>query len=236
MTAAAPAFMDRPEPGKHLSAALALAVHVGLALFLIYGIRWQTAVTDAVEVELVRASPAPPPQPAPEPKAAPVPEPAPKLEPAEIKPDIALRDKKAKKPETRPPPRPQQNDARMEELLRRESERLSNSQTSDRLQREINRARANAAALAWAGKIKAKIRGNIVRPGNIAGNPEAVYEIRLLPDGSVIGDPRLKQSTGNPALDEAIERAILKSSPLPKPDDPAAFQRVLELRFRPMED
>lgn len=234
MTAATLPFMDRPEPGKHLSAALAMAVHVGLALFLVYGIRWQTAVTDAVEVELVRASP--PPQPMPEVKPAPVPEQAPKAETAEIKPDIALKDKKAKKPDTRPAPRPQPNDTRLEDMLRRESERLSNSQTSERLQREINRARANAAALAWAGKIKAKIRGNIVRPGNIAGNPEAVYEIRLLPDGSVIGDPRLRQSTGNPALDEAIERAILKSSPLPKPDDPAAFQRVLELRFRPMED
>ncbi|WP_369684512.1 TonB C-terminal domain-containing protein [Azovibrio restrictus] len=46
---------------------------------------------------------------------------------------------------------------------------------------------------------------------------------------------RLKRSSGNGALDAAIERALLKSSPLPKPDDPAVFQRILEIKYRPHE-
>ncbi|MGE5946171.1 MAG: TonB C-terminal domain-containing protein, partial [Betaproteobacteria bacterium] len=45
-----------------------------------------------------------------------------------------------------------------------------------------------------------------------------------------------KRSSGNAGLDTAIERAILKSSPLPKPDDPALFQRVLEIKYRPIEE
>ena len=49
-------------------------------------------------------------------------------------------------------------------------------------------------------------------------------------------DVRLKRSSGNPSLDAAIERAILKSSPLPKPDDPAMFQRTLEIKYKPIEE
>ena len=37
------------------------------------------------------------------------------------------------------------------------------------------------------------------------------------------------------AYDEAVQRAILKSSPLPRPDRPEQFQRALTLRFRPLD-
>ncbi|MBS0320322.1 MAG: TonB C-terminal domain-containing protein, partial [Proteobacteria bacterium] len=42
-------------------------------------------------------------------------------------------------------------------------------------------------------------------------------------------------SSGVRAYDEAVQRAILKSSPLPRPDDPGAWQRQLRLNFRPKE-
>ncbi|MBZ0125246.1 MAG: TonB C-terminal domain-containing protein, partial [Rhodocyclaceae bacterium] len=54
-------FEDREDPGRKASAALAVAVHVALAVLLVYGIRWQTRSPEAVEVELVRALPAPAP-------------------------------------------------------------------------------------------------------------------------------------------------------------------------------
>ena len=38
------------------------------------------------------------------------------------------------------------------------------------------------------------------------------------------------------ALDAAIERAILKSSPLPKPEQADLFSRQLDLRYRPLDD
>ncbi|MDP2809200.1 MAG: TonB C-terminal domain-containing protein, partial [Rhodocyclaceae bacterium] len=44
------------KPGKRISIALAIAVHLLLAGFLFYGVRWQTRATDVVEVELVRAA------------------------------------------------------------------------------------------------------------------------------------------------------------------------------------
>jgi colicin import membrane protein len=69
----------------------------------------------------------------------------------------------------------------------------------------------------------------------IQGNPEAVFEVSQLPTGEVL-DVKLKRSSGNQALDAAIERAIRKSSPLPKPDDPSLFQRTLEIKYKPFEE
>lgn len=80
-----------------------------------------------------------------------------------------------------------------------------------------------------------KVRGNIMLPPAIQGNPEAVFEVSQLPTGDVL-DIKLKRSSGNQALDAAIERAIRKSSPLPKPDDPSLFQRTLEIKYKPYEE
>jgi len=56
-----------------------------------------------------------------------------------------------------------------------------------------------------------------------------------LPTGDVLGTPRLRRSSGDPRYDDAVLRAILKSSPLPRPEDPKVFTRNLELRFRPQD-
>jgi colicin import membrane protein len=90
------------------------------------------------------------------------------------------------------------------------------------------------APLAWTDKIRAKIRGNIILPQDIAGNPEAVFDVTLLPTGEVL-TVRKTKSSGNPGYDDAVERAILKSSPLPQPDDRSVFQRQLQLAFRPQD-
>ena len=37
-------------------------------------------------------------------------------------------------------------------------------------------------------------------------------------------------------IDTAIERAILKSSPLPKPDDSSLFERVLTIPYKPLDE
>lgn len=100
---------------------------------------------------------------------------------------------------------------------------------------------AQAAASRKAGEdkyiaaLRQKIRGNIVLPPGIKGNPEAEFKITQLPSGEVIG-ARVSKSSGNRALDEAIERAIKKSDPLPLPDDPKLFQRELNLKYRPFAE
>ena len=71
----------------------------------------------------------------------------------------------------------------------------------------------------------------------MTGNPEAVYEVTLLPGGDVLL-ATLKKSSGVPAYDAAVARAIDAASPLPVPDDPKLFQRYFRkfnLSFRPKE-
>lgn len=87
----------------------------------------------------------------------------------------------------------------------------------------------------YVGRIAAKVRGNIVLPPGVVGNPEAIFQVTQLPSGEVI-EVRLRQSTGHPGLDAAIERALLKSSPLPRPPRAELFERVLNLKVRPLAE
>lgn len=105
---------------------------------------------------------------------------------------------------------------------------------------ESSNARRSAAntrrsMAAYENKIRIKIRGNIVLPPSINGNPKAIFEIQQLPTGEIV-NVRLKSSSGMAVLDAAIERAIHKSSPLPKPDDPALFQRSIFIEYKPYDD
>jgi colicin import membrane protein len=78
------------------------------------------------------------------------------------------------------------------------------------------------------------VRGNWILPQDLEGNPEAIFLVIQLPTGEVLSTKLLK-SSGNPAYDTAVERAILKSSPLPLPSDRALFSRELKLTFRPRD-
>ena len=235
-----------PSPGKRAAIVLAVAVHLLLAAFLLYGIRWQSHAPTAVEVEVVRGEPAPAApveapkaEPPPEPKveAKPPPEPEAKAPP----PKAEIQRKEKPKPVKEAPPKPKYDPLRrqLEEDIKQTAARKS-VQAIDQEQAQLRAASAAAqmsrARLAWVEKIAAKIKSNIMRPGNASGNPEAKFVVVVLPDGSMVGEPRMTKSTGNAALDAAIERAIKKSDPLPKPDDPAVFQRELTLTFKPFED
>lgn len=238
-----PMLRKREAPGRRISIALAVAVHIALAIFLIYGVRWQSQAPEAVEVEVVRAVPTPPAEP---PPAEPLPEvkpaPQPRVEPAPPppKPDIVIKEKKEKlKPVPAVPPPPLFDPSAM---LRSDEKELAARRSAEDAARELASiesaklaAARNKAKDDYLAQLRGKIRGNIVLPPDVRGNPEAVFEVTQLPSGDVLRVTR-KKSSGVPALDAAIDRAILKSSPLPKPGQPGLFQRELELRFRPLED
>ena len=96
-----------------------------------------------------------------------------------------------------------------------------------------DQARAKAAA-DYIRRIQAKVRGNVTLPPDLNGNPEAIFDVVQLPTGEII-DVQLVKSSGVRAYDEAVQRAILKSSPLPLPDSPELFRRSLTLKFRPLD-
>ncbi|MBN8455701.1 MAG: cell envelope integrity protein TolA [Candidatus Accumulibacter sp.] len=103
------------------------------------------------------------------------------------------------------------------------------------LQAEQAAAEAKRGQAEYIEKIRGKIRGNITLPPGIQGNPQAEFEVTQLPSGEVL-EVKLRRSSGNAALDAAVERAIHKSSPLPKPAKPELFERVLKIPYKPRDD
>lgn len=214
---------------------LSAFVHLVLLAVMFLGVRFQSSAPAVVNVELWEAPP-PPPQVVEEPKPQPVVKPQPEPEP-EVKkaPEIALPEKP--KPKPKPKPAPPKRDLAFERQLR-EQAAAEERQLQDRLIREqaaqASAALRNRALLQWTDKIRAKIRGNIILPQDIPGNPEAIFDVTLLPTGEVL-TVRKTKSSGHPGYDDAVDRAIMKSSPLPLPDDRSLFQRQLQLRFRPQD-
>lgn len=235
----------RPPPGKRISFALAVLMHVVLVIFLIYGISWQTQRPEAVQVELVSAvPPAPTSAPVPEPKSEPKQEPKPEPVKPPPKPEIAQKEKPKPppKPEPKPEPRPEPPKDPFKEQLERELKETERRKAVDMAAQEQARLKAAQASAAQVGEmekyiaaISGKVRGNIVLPPDIKGNPEAVFEVTQLPSGEVL-NVKLVKTSGHAAYDAATERAIRKSSPLPKPAKIELFSRNLELKFRPQEN
>jgi colicin import membrane protein len=138
-----------------------------------------------------------------------------------------------------------------EQLLRMEEEDLMRRMADEEAanaarQSQLAEARAAAskrqAAVAgvvgeYRDLISAKVRGNTRVPDNLKGNPEVRCMVKLLPTGEV-KSVQVTKSSGNFAYDEAVVRAIEKSSPLPLPADRdarAAFVPELSFVHRPKE-
>lgn len=209
----------------------------------------------AVQPEPVRE--APPPKPVeikqPEPPPKPV-----------AKPDIALKEPEKKKPEKKEEPKPEppkpekkpepkpQPEKKAEtpapkSLMERELEKIQAAKTQNQQAQDADRARklldaaATTASLGrisadWGARISQKVKSNFIRPPGLAGDPQLVFKIQLLPSGEILGEPQLISNTGNANLEEAVRRAILKSSPLPKPEKNEAFQREIVFTFYPTRD
>ncbi|MBI1887506.1 MAG: cell envelope integrity protein TolA [Nitrosomonadales bacterium] len=129
---------------------------------------------------------------------------------------------------------------KVEQEAREKAERIAREQ-AEQAERVAREKAEQAAAIGrvvdeYTGKIVSKIRRNIVMPPDVADDARAEFLVTLLPGGTVLG-ARLTRSSGNAAYDSAVERAILKSQPLPLPTDVAMFNRFreLELVFRPIE-
>jgi colicin import membrane protein len=246
---------QRHEHGMGRSFALSALVHLVLAAVLFLGVRWQVSAPDVVEVELVATPPPPAPvveAPKPPPKVEPPP-PEPKPAPRVEKPQIVIPEKpKPKpKPEVKPKaevkPKPDPNfEKRLREQVEQEQKALDQQRQERELRDLLARKQAEAARAASAARnkalneyiarIQASIRRNIPATAieGIQGNPAAEVDVVQLPTGEVIS-VRLRRSSGHPRYDDAIERAILKASPLPPPPTRDLFERELKLTFRPQD-
>ena len=92
-------------------------------------------------------------------------------------------------------------------------------------------ARTSGPSSGYAGRIKARVKPNIVLTATITGNPLAVVEVKVAPDGTIVGR-RLVTRSGSAAWDETVLRAIDKTEVLPKDTDGRVPPTIL-IEFRP---
>ena len=242
-----------------ISGAFASTMHLLFIALLVFGVNWQKKVEPQVNVVDLWSPPSPtetkavaPPPPAPEPPK-PVVKPEPKVEqtppkpvakPEAAKPDIALKEKEKIEKERRVAEEKQKAEKKREvEAAAAQKSQQAEVQGLAKEQAEAQQAMASQAAAARKNEldkyrkgISDKIKSRIVRPPNLQGNEESEFDIVVLPDGNVLG-VKLKKPSGNPAYDNAVERAISRAQPLPMPPDPALLKdfRELNLKFRAQE-
>lgn len=248
------------EPYRISSGLLTLVMHAIFFALLYLGVNWQVTQPEGMTAELWTELPEPQPATLP-PPATLIPVPA--VEPAKpkaaekpaapAKSDIELADKKKKKPEVKKPVKTESKhqltkaeQKRMQEdikAMEQQAEAVTSQDVAANKEKAAQQAKAQAAITSevekYKGLIRSKIRSKIVMPPDVPDNAQAVFDISLLVDGSVL-EKKLVKSSGNTQYDEEVERAIMKASPLPLPKDETAREyfinpKHLKLKFSPKD-
>ena len=87
----------------------------------------------------------------------------------------------------------------------------------------------------WTDKVIKKVKPLIVfNPESVSGNPAAVIQVNLAPDGAILSTSVLS-SSGNPSWDRAVLLALSRAESLPKDDNGKIPQREVKLTFKPKD-
>lgn len=214
------------------------------------------ATKPVVKVKPVEVKPEPPEPPKPiveeKPEPKPEPEPVPKAD-IQLKKEVEKPKEKVVKPEkpvekVKEEPKPKVDDKKQKEdaLKKLQQELLAEDakpalHETKKQEGKPDAAVSAAAAQATANELNAAIAGirNKIRQ-NVNNQPcgsddiELIYKIVVIPTGEIVSINLIKSSK-IPACDEAVERAIHSSEPLPMPKDPNLISQFhnLTLPFRP---
>jgi colicin import membrane protein len=96
-----------------------------------------------------------------------------------------------------------------------------------------NATQSSGPSSGYAGRIRARVKPNIVFLDEVSGNPSAEVEVRTAPDGTIIGR-RLSKSSGITSWDEAVLKAIDKTEVLPRDIDGSVWT-PMTIIFRPKD-
>jgi TonB family protein len=192
-----------------------------------------------------------PPKPAPEPPPKveapkPKPEPVP-VKPPPPKPDKVVLPKQAVKAPEKAPPKPKaapEKPVDYDDLMKqlRESRGESRPEPVQTAKAAPAPAPADTAesggdgggggtvkvspeVMAWIRDARIHVRKNWVRAPGFQGLVTTL-SVELDEGGNVVGEPTVKQRSGNPFYDDSVIRAIQKASPLPRPPTPGAWTFV----------
>ncbi|HBZ70717.1 MAG TPA: hypothetical protein DEP35_13680 [Deltaproteobacteria bacterium] len=196
------------------------------------------ALPGIITVDLVAAAPslAPAPAPpAPKPEApAPieVPKPPPPPPPQKVvlpKEATQLPEKMPPKPKPKPPP--QDYDTLMKELRAQAGDARPQAVETVRNPQVAVAApaggtvRVSPEVAAWIRDVKIHVHKTWIKESDLADLSTTLI-VTLDAAGNVVGEPKVKQRSGNPYYDDSVIRAIEKASPLPKPPTPGDWTFV----------
>jgi colicin import membrane protein len=93
--------------------------------------------------------------------------------------------------------------------------------------------KSSGPSASYGGKVRAKVRPNVIFTEDIVGNPVAEVEVRTTLDGTITSQ-RLVKSSGNKAWDDAVITAIVRTGALPRDTD-GRVPSPLIISFRPKD-
>ena len=212
-----------------------IAAHVALAAALMAAPNFAPSIPlpPVVTVDLVAAAPMPAaPAPAPAPRApAPPPPEAPAVAPPPVAPKKVLprepapAERKSKaKPKPRPrPKRPEKELAYDDALAALRNELGENApneaeQALDAAPAPSGPGRVDPELARWQSAVQVAIARTWVAPAEYRNTALRTHlVVTVMADGTVLGAPAVKRSSGDPYFDDNAVRAVLQASPLPPP-------------------
>lgn len=92
-------------------------------------------------------------------------------------------------------------------------------------------ARSSGPSDSYGGRIRARVKPNIVFSDDVPGNPVAEVEVRMAPDGTITSR-KITKSSGVKSWDDAVLRALDRTEILPRDVDGRVHSPLL-MEFRP---
>ena len=93
--------------------------------------------------------------------------------------------------------------------------------------------KSSGPSASYGGKVRAKVKPNVLFTDDIVGNPSAEVEVRTTPDGTIVSQ-RLVKSSGNKGWDDAVIKAIIRTETMPRDVD-GKVPTPMILEFKPKE-
>lgn len=93
--------------------------------------------------------------------------------------------------------------------------------------------RSSGPSDSYAGRIRARIKPNIVFTDGVAGNPVTEVEVRMAPDGTIT-QRRITKPSPSKTWDEAVLRALDRTAVLPRDVDGRVHSPLI-MTFRPRD-
>lgn len=143
----------------------------------------------------------------------------------------AAEDRKRQEELAKAKARQQEEAKRLEDLRKKNIERALAQAGTGSPSATGTAPRSTGPSDSYAGRIRARVRPNIVFTDDVAGNPLAEVEVRLAPDGTITSK-RIVKSSGVKTWDDAVLRALDKTEILPRDID-GRVHTPLTIEFRP---